>query len=507
MSVHIDEHTIELYVLDSSTLGEELRQRVADHLGRCVSCADLEQRFRSFYADVEKELQRPATERDAAFAEALLAGRRPSLPERGLTRQSKQLRDELDRVSADVSSRSHSVVRRFSNLVRTYPVRSGVVAAMSFAGMFAVSTLFNSGETGNPTFLKVDQGVMSVFGVQGELLWQKAVIGIPDGRSDVPVNLDLQEKRYFSITDIDGNGKNVVLLSGPAKSTQKSGIGSDTIYCYEGDGSLRWRTAAGSLAVFGESGKTQVSRKLFIDWTTARAKDHAPRLFAIVRDYSYSPSKLAEIDTRTGVELSAYHNRGHAERLLATDVANDGKEELVWGGINDGFNQAFVAILDPENVIGHSPVPQKFHPVDQPPGSELYYILFPQSTVGKALSTAPYNSTAFIFPREGGGVGVSVSDFIRVGDTDLSGGILYSFTPKVTCINSVPGDGWLGSAQRIPESSNFNLSREEEKIRTLKDSLLYWNGDSFVKSPTPNKKNIAKLPGIGERRNPASTGS
>lgn len=483
MSQHLDEHTIELYVLDPAVLDADVCQRVKQHLAECAACADLEQRFRSFYAEVERELQKPPTDRDAAFSDSLLAPRRRSLPERGLEHQSARVRDSLEKVSSEVSTPSPSFLRRVTRVIRTHPVRSGVFATFAAAAIVALFSLFKPGTAGNPTFLKVDKGLVSVFGEQGELLWQKLVTGIPDGRSDVAVSLDLQEKRYFSITDIDGNGRNVVLLSGPTPASRKAVLATDTLYCYEGDGTLRWRAGAGSLAVFGESGKAQSTRKLFVDWTTVQRKDHPPKLFAIARDYSYSPAKVAEIDARTGRELSSYHNRGHAQRLLATDVTNDGNEELVWGGINDAYNNAFVAVLDPHNVKGHAPVPDMFHPVSEPAGSEMYYILFPQSPVGKALSTAPYNATNVITPREGGGFNVGAVDFISPQDETLNGSILYSFNSSLRCESSITGDGWIGAAQRA-KHLGFDILLEAERVRTFKDSLMYWNGDGFVNTPT-----------------------
>lgn len=494
MKEHLDEHTIELYVLNPSMLESDLRRRVAEHLGRCVGCADLEQRFRSFYADVEKELEKPPSERVSALAAALLSGRRRSLPERSLVRQSKEIRENLDRFSAQSSRRPYPLTRRIAHLIRLYPIRIGAVAAVGIAGIFAFVFLFKPGSTSNPTFLSVERGVMSVYGENGELLWKKAVAGIPDGRSDMPVNIGRVEKRYFLLADIDGDGKNVILLSGPTDPSLKSSFATDTLYCFEGDGSLRWRAGAGSLAVFGDH--TYASRQLFIDWTTVKRRNHPPKLFAVVRDYAYSPSKMMELDTQTGYELSAYHNRGHADKLFVTDLTRDGNEELLWGGINDGFNKAFLAVLDAASVSGYAPVPEHFQPVKHQPGSELFFILFPQSRVGKALSTVPYNAVAAITPCASGGVSVNVEDFSVPGDPSLSGSILYSFTSTMSCNNSIPGDGWLGTAQRAPKSLGLSLLHEVEIIQTFKDSLLYWDGSRFVHTSTPSRHRLSP-PHIG----------
>jgi len=493
MHDHVNEDQLETFLLQPETLSVEETGQIHTHVQACSLCREHLLKLEQMYKSVEEELKSAPTQRDRDFAERLLDRGRMMLPERGLVRRAQEsLSEALDNYAEVIEPYRRAAVQRFVRWARIHPVRFATASAFSLAALAMLTLTVRTPKDTYPTLAAVKNAVLSVYDKEGRVLWTRSAVGIPDIRSDDQWDRKKRGQRILSVDDIDGDGTNEIILAGYMEDRDFS---PDTIYCFEGNGRLRWQAGGGEMISFGKQGVTQHSTAVVVDWIELRKNTQKRKqFFVLARDYAFSPSKLFELDPKTGKELHAYYNRGHAEYLLRRDVNKDGNIDLVLGGVNDSFNSAFIAVFDPDSLSGHAPVVPSHLPTSTGFGTEKYYILFPRTEVGDAISTSPYNNVSHIETRYSGGLIAYIQDVVSPGDSIHGFTLVYTLEADMKCSQVVAGDGARPTAEELFNSGRIKHRFTPDEINALKDSLLYWDGDKFVKKPTMNTRYRAAKP-------------
>ena len=487
MTSHPTDIQLETLLLDEKGLPETTRKEIEAHIQECSLCREHLEMLKRVYSGIDANLQLPPTDRDGEVARTLFITGRKALPQRGLQRwtSAERVREGLDTFAEIIEPSELPLLQRFTQYVQVYPIRVAGATSIAVAAVVLAALFLRAPKDTNPTFAAVKNSVLTVQNKKGEVLWTRTAIGIPDTRSDESLDRN-QSKRFLSIADVDGDGKQEILLSGAETGGEFAG---DTLYCFEGNDRLRWKAGVGKMISFGQRGLVQHSTTLITDWLiTKRRRTDQTQLFVIGEDRFFSPAKLFEIDTKTGSELQCYFHRGHCPLLHAMNVNGDETTELLLAGENDGFNLASLAVLDPAAINGYGPIPPQYIPVDTlKRAEEMYYILFPRTDLGELVGRAPFNQVNMITSGATRTVIINVKESTGNPKSEEQATVIYVCGPTMQVISVLVGDPFKKTYQRFVDEGKIAHPLTPAYTENLKNSVLYWDGEKFVNRPTMNR--------------------
>ena len=176
--------------------------------------------------------------------------------------------------------------------------------------------------------------------------------------------------------DLDGDGKVETLFVIKTQDERGEGV----VYCLDDRGHEKWHFQAGREQWIGKQPFSADYRIGGVD-TADVNQDGKPEVLFYATHFPDYPSQFVVLDA-AGKELGEYWNPGHFNEFLCTDLNSDGRIEIIAGGVNNDFGNAFLLVFDPLKISGAAPQPdpeKKFKNLG--PGSEKYYILIPRTDV------------------------------------------------------------------------------------------------------------------------------
>ena len=257
------------------------------------------------------------------------------------------------------------------------------------------------------------------------------------------------------ISDIDQDGRIEVLFNlTPAGGMATGG----SLLCFDQSGRQRWTYHYGGDAprTFGSRTFDPSYRGRLIRRCTVGGK---PRLLTVANHYLWYPSQVALLDPADGRPIEEYWHPGSIYYAVLRDVDGDGKDELVFGAIDnpgDGMGHPGVGIL--KIPFSAAPRPQfapgdPFRPVTG--GGELAYALLPLPDVNEAMGMLPVFSNF-----EAGDSRITV-------ETPLPevGGIVYSLDFHLKLLEYRFSDNFKSLHQRmfVGHLLDHSLSGEESQ--------------------------------------------
>ncbi|MDP2207770.1 MAG: hypothetical protein Q8K98_03215 [Bacteroidota bacterium] len=483
---HIEIQQIEKFIISREDFTPGELDNITAHLAQCTYCKDHAEKLTAFYDGVSKELHNEPTERDKVFSEKILTRRKQVIPFRK-PELAQHSQDALDTYFEIIEPYHRPLMQRFARYIQIHPVR--FASATSLAGFMLVASFLlikPAFEDKNPAFAKIKDYVLTVYNKEAEVIWTKSVVGIPDAstvESSQYRNFNANPRRLL-LADIDDDNKNELLLTG-------SDIGKefteDTLYCFNSDGNIKWKHGVGPAIAFGKLDFTAYSTWLIVNiFVVNNNKSGKSKLFALALQRMYSPSKLFEINPTDGTELQSYWHRGVLYSMITMDLDNDGREEIILGGVNNNFDRACIAVLEPENINGYtSPLTENIpHGISR--ATEKYYLLLPFTNLGQLLSVTTYNCISVI-EIVGNNLFRAYTEEIYGREEYDGKGIIYTFGEGMK-VKTLLGDASFQKLHKQYEKEG-NLSQKygPEYLQSLKDSIKYWDGEKFVNTPTINK--------------------
>jgi hypothetical protein len=271
--------------------------------------------------------------------------------------------------------------------------RKGLIVLAAMAALGVVASVAASILTADyrPQSGHMENSALVIMNAEGKELWRKQ---FPDGfRSEyydpgraaqetnnvpeVSVN-----RTFIWIGDLDGDGHTSVLfLYQPATDPK---LHSTTLICYSEKGKERWRWSPGrNLPELDSSPSIYITMGIGV----LKAPPGQPRRIVVMsRHFIYCPTQIA-IVSATGKTLSEYWHSGHLWQLILASVGDDRREEILAFGISNGYHQATLLMLDPDQVLGASD--EAARPEIQIHGMgaahERFRLLFPRSDLNQAL--------------------------------------------------------------------------------------------------------------------------
>jgi hypothetical protein len=227
-------------------------------------------------------------------------------------------------------------------------------------------------------------------------------------------------------------------------------------------------------------------------------ENQKPDVFVIAHHVLY-PCFVYKLNALDGTILGSYLHIGHLGAIGAADLATIGVEQLFVAGRNNAFDCAALAVLDPRLISGYSPTRGRYDPRGLSPGTEMYYILMPHTSIAKSLQETDVGTAPTELTIDGMKKSISVtfpdlSVSVPGSAEQLTGSLIITFDSSMRVENVSSTPTWdqaaeilhsEGKASRIPGAAYLN--------REYKNSVLYWDGRQWEHTQVMNKQYLLAL--------------
>jgi hypothetical protein len=425
-SNHIDEQTLSRYVLQDKTISGR-RDAIEQHLSECDGCRLLFEEIRQYYARVEQEQEENAT-----------LGKRHG---KGLVKQQVLPEVWTESISAIVPRYPNTFPARVWHFAKRNPLISVSGSFVLTAVIVVAFTLFSKKqEDSNPSYFSVENNVLNIYNMSGEILWKKPIIHKDE--HDFTVG-----SKAISILDVNMDGKNEVVTIFQIPNDKESLKNSLTVY--NSNGTILWReNLGGEISYHGKKyADDYFIRKMLIhDY-------HGKKSIFVLIYNSHSPAAVVVLDLLGNIQTE-FWNYGHFADLIFSDVDGDGKDELILSGILDEEDNPAMIALNPDEITGIQQ--SRFSLLDRIPlsGAEKY--------ISKISPTR-----AFSISRN------SFSNLEKHPDSSLT--VYYGNYPN-SLFSCIFGDSLRCKEVLTTDSAIEKYGKEKayQEAATLKSAFRYW---------------------------------
>ncbi len=460
---HIDEHTIELYVLGASTV-QERKDEIEAHFRECYGCRALAEEIDHFYEETFEKLEQ-AGPVDVS-SEALVPIRRDI-----------SLYDEP--YAPPIPYRPATVIGKIGYFTRRHPLMAGAgsfvaAAALALALFFSLKDVTKDP---NPVYIHLnsENATIDAYNRENQLLWK-----VP-AKSVYHLNTSdyYQASNRIIVTNLMHGDRNVVITALPVLDDNSSSHVPLTILSSHGDVFHKtWFTTP--ILYRGVQYNTNLNpdNLLIDDFSGDGTKE-----IIVTANNGRSPNVIYRL-AADGRILGEYLHFGLL-RMTTVNMRNDGRRQIVLFGENDtgepdSLPYPVAIILDMKKLTGRTQAGDSPGFGLPPSDADLVIIRFPLSDMNLALSAK--GSVVSFHP-------------IRYGDTQAFSATIMG-TSADPATDQVPTFEYIiGADLRVREvkfDSHTLLYRNrmlsERKItgkldtrylETLKERVRYWDGKEW----------------------------
>jgi hypothetical protein len=472
---HFDEHIIELYVLRSETV-EDRRGEIDRHLAECHGCQSLALEIERFYAEFERTLQ--VTKK----AEPVLAT--------AIARAPRSIEPYYEPYSPVERYRPATVVGRVRNIIRKYPIATGV-GSFALAAALVGLALIRPGQTTipsdtNPAYhhINPEAGTLEIYNNVDQKLWELPSKGLykatPKGIEDL--------ESIIKIADIDGDGWNELITGLPLGGQH---IDRPPLAVYDHGNHLRFEIYLQDTITFngasydGGLGVTEVG--------TYTVPGSAEREIFALGSRGRSPNILFRVSPKGDI-LGKYLHFGYG--IVDTlRWPGESKTWLVFGGQNnvhepDSLTYPVLSILDPAKLEGKSQAGDSPGFGLASASAEQYLIRLPPTDMGTLLGT-PAHIGYFRMTSDAGSPRLEVRVEGNYLDPEIRMGMgpayFIIFSPDMKVVEAKFESVTMRLRQKLVDQGRLPAKSIEAFLSELKEGVLYWNGTGWQKEVTPVK--------------------
>jgi len=239
------------------------------------------------------------------------------------------------------------------------------------------------------------------------------------------------------------------------------------LYCFAEDGRVKWQFVPGKAI---KDTRQEYFPPYFIsNVKVIPVEKSCTRILVSSNHYLHNPNQIAMLD-EDGTLVSEYWHSGHLYAVAHADLNNDGVEEILLAGVNNGYRLATLVIFDARNVSGASSQPGR-QIFGFPPGTEKAVVLFPRSCVSK---NAPYNRTMELRITREQRIVLAVCE--GVSEQRNPGVMIYELDYGLRVVNCRP-DSHLYEAHRALELQGLlDHSWTEDENKRLRSQVIVKGG-------------------------------
>lgn len=296
-------------------------------------------------------------------------------------------------------------------------------------------------------------------------------------------NSRMPKNRFYNFIDTNGDGTNEILW----RTFRYDGKGRNILYLGNNYGDTLW--------TFSMKRKLEYEHHPYInknDFTIDiidsydSDEDGQKEIFITTLHDEFFPSFLLELDPKTGRIKQEYLHQGHIEDLGFIALEELGTHNAVIIGGNNEFKKAFLAVLDLKKLNGQGASTSKYASKNYSFASEILYVLFPKTlpdstsqgrpafeTYGKRIEV---NQSSNMFSG-------MVQETYRFGDGGYgpNANVVYSFDDKLNIVSIGSSNVYDQFAAKLYQQGIVDVLADGKYLESFKDSLLYWNGERFLK--------------------------
>ncbi len=467
---HLTDKQLELWLRSKEALDQEETKSMSAHLDKCRLCSERVQSMKVYYNELEQELAREPGEREYKIASKIYQKRSKSaLPSNSL----------IQTYEAPLKTYNRSLPLEFFSYLRCHPVSSAtVVAASVIIGIFLFSVKPELKQ--NPSYVEVQRNILSAYDRSGDVIWNIPANGMPNNVSSTDQPPNSGKAEYLKLKDIDGNKTKEILLTG---DSDHKGFSRDTLYCLNGNGTMRWKQGISVPGEFVGSRHKNIGWWRILDFFVhSNSASQDSQLFAYARAGRWSPSVFYELEPSTGKILQQYWHSGHIQ--TATTYFNENSEnyDLLIGAINDTYNKAALAVLNPIEFQGYAPGRELFETDTFFRAKEKFYITFKPSILSELYNSALYNQVSEIIQTDEENLIIHTKEKLgRLSDNQFVS-IYYILDSNYSVIDVYGDDNFVKLYSDLYEKGELEEPLNNKYWESLKKSMKYWdeNGAQFV---------------------------
>ncbi|MFH0989090.1 MAG: hypothetical protein V1799_03640 [bacterium] len=458
---HIDEHTLELFLLGDEQVLKRARE-IEAHLDLCPGCQQLFLEMKEFYMTTHKELDE-----------------NPKLgakPERALIRRAVQYLSRKPEEYTQVYYEPLRGIEKFRYYMKKYsvPIRVGGVGLLSIAFMLFLFFPRNNYENDrisdrNPVRYDYIDSLHSiaVYNSARQQLWT-----IPYW-CDRPT-YEVSAKMFTTLIDLNNDGRNELVTFFPVDPDDWTRTSLIRIYSPDGD-SLFSRDLGKNVSYKREDYPNVFICKFLL--TGDFDENKIPELYVGLGNF-YSPFVLLKLNEKLEV-IGAYWHFGHFLFAETVSVVSPAKKRIALSGSYRGehdLGEASIAIIDPSRLIGKSSsmVTPGFN--TQMPSPEIYYIKVLRSPIDEKMKTKPRFDGK---PYDDSTLTYSLSNENR------SCIFNYSFSRNdLSLLNIRKTDVAAVYFKQRNEEGVFSTILDDTYLRFLQNKVRYWDGKQWIEEAT-----------------------
>jgi hypothetical protein len=459
---HIDEQTLELFVLGAPEVSAQ-KEHILEHLSVCAVCRATVQDFESLYANAAEEKQE--------------IEQRPEISSKALIPAITSVEPHFEKFEYRHGLRPIVGLSRLKRFVYARPVTSAVGGVGLLAACLAGLLMFNNNRNinNNPSFVTVnDQNKLTtVYNKNQQLLWQ-----VPLSNQFVDVNLGIFPAL---VSDLDGDGKNEVVVSGISNENTGERMTSLTVYNY--DQSLRFEKSFSERLRYGPY---SYDEKLITGFVLSIASGKANESNILVNcRFTRSPNSIVIID-RKGDVVGEYWHYGYFFAGYLSKIEGIDHKVMILLGLNDASdtiaidndNDAIIAVVDPLKIHGRSESSATRGFGMERSAAELYYIKLPVSDMVRALETTTY---PFSMVSESDsiiacGLGANRDHRLPVFH------FLFNRRMEPVAVKSVDGNKEVFDS--LKKQKKISSVLNQQYLDDMKKRIQYWNGKEWQSEVT-----------------------
>ena len=464
---HIDEHTLDLYVLGAPEVSGR-RREIEAHLKKCMGCKALADHFSQYYHQAGTELQ--------------LHRLTPLAGDRSIMRGEANATALYEASWGPIRQSPRTRLDLFRQFARRHPLAAGTgsfVALTIVAGLAILLSISIRKDT-NPEYyhLNLGQEMFEVYNREHQMLWQIPAPGLSGVEK-----IEREHGNFLSkIVDLDGDGKNEVITAIPS-------LGSD-------------HGKANVLQVFS-SGGTIIKTVEFGEAVQFRGAQYHGRDFGayaiLVEDFAGSGAKeiivaaasgrspfLVERFDASGRLMGEYWHFGTFYGVYAEDLKQDGKKEVILCGVNDAAPLtegvfAPIVVLDPTKIVGKTESLGSPGFGFTPSSAEVYYLRLPQSDINEASHSKAWVTSM----RPVRWDTLEALSFWQYGTAPQDLPMFeYIFSRNMSLLAVKSEDRTIKLRDSLVETGVLKGRIDATYLDRLKEGVKYWNGKEWTKEVT-----------------------
>jgi hypothetical protein len=213
--------------------------------------------------------------------------------------------------------------------------------------------------------------------------------------------------RDATLADVDGDGTNEGIWT--RIPGDRTGDRSEVICSSTDSRGVRWRVDIGARFHFPQNPSADSTMYRVTHLSAGDFdRDGSVEIFLSANGGSFT-AILLKLDGKTGARRDLYLHVGHLYAMEPFDIDGDGRDEIIFTGINNALEEACIGVLPATRIGGCGPTKPPYVPIDIAPAEHRTYLLVPRTVVGDAFRYLQRSNKGIgLSPYVEGGRGVLV---------------------------------------------------------------------------------------------------